>query len=293
MKSEAFQPAPGVKAHKLREPSVQCAKRIRNLDALKASGSGFGGRRVTAEGLSAAAARSAALHDRRRANLVSISQFLGFLPIAFVMLPHASPSTRPAAFSTGATVELVPPVTLTLPGRHWVPARGQSRDESIAQLRELGELLIRGAVAVTDLYLRICTHIRAHDLDPDEVTQALRQAGFSAPRISELRRVAFAPEHIFKEFAATHIGFRVVLAKTRMYEQVRRSDIRVKRRKLRRASARVLRLFREIGQNVWEYRVKNLQLLVIDQLNTTNTVVESDSKLLPARVGFDRMEVRP
>jgi hypothetical protein len=177
-----------------------------------------------------------------------------------------------SSLAGSGTVELIPSVTLTFPGRLCLAARGQSREASIAQLRELGVLFISGAEAMTDLYLRICAHIRAHDLDPDEISEPLRQAGFSAPRISEIRRVAYAPEHLFREFYATNIGFKMVLAKTRMYEQVRRSDIRVKRRKLRRASARVLRLFREVGQPVWEYRVKNYRLLVSEQLNTTNIV---------------------
>jgi len=104
-------------------------------------------------------------------------------------------------------VELVLPVELKLPGRWFQRARGQSREASLEQLRELGRLFIKSAVAVGDLYLRICDHVRAYDLDPDEVGAALRDAGFPASRVSEIRRVAFAPSNIYNEFMTKGIGF--------------------------------------------------------------------------------------
>src|SRR5215218_6546786 len=107
-----------------------------------------------------------------------------------------------AALIKTETVEVVPPVSLTLPGRYFQRARGQSREKSIEELRTLGELFIKSAVAVTDLYLRICLHIRYYDLDRDEVATALKTAGFPASRISELCCVAFAPENIWKEYSA-------------------------------------------------------------------------------------------
>jgi len=190
-------------------------------------------------------------------------------------------------------LELVPPVHLTLPGRFFHHVRGQAREVSVAQLRQLGELFLTASVAVTDLYLRLCSHIRAYDLDPDEVAVALREAGFPASRISELCRVAFAPDNIWREFSATHIGFRVALTKTRMYYENRRGDRRTKRRKLRRASARVIRLLRDLGETGWEYRAKNYQLWVRDGLNTTNTLPVQNINGLPDTSGFHIIEGRP
>jgi len=155
-----------------------------------------------------------------------------------------------------------PPVELKLPGRWFQRSRSQSRETSIEQLRDLGRLFIRSALAVGDLYLRICDHIRAYDLDPDEVAQALRDASFPPSRISEIRRVAFAPDNLYREFMAQGLGFRVALEKTRMYYAVRRGERRSKRRKLRRASMRVLELVKDLGEGSWEYRAKNHLLSV-------------------------------
>ncbi|HTD67656.1 MAG TPA: hypothetical protein VK846_14110, partial [Candidatus Limnocylindria bacterium] len=155
------------------------------------------------------------------------------------------------------------PIALTIPGRFFHTVRGQSRQTSLEQLRELGQLFLRSAMVVGDLYLRICGHVRSYDLDADEVAQVLREAGFPASRISEICRVSFAPAHIYTEFMCSGMSFRVALTKTRMYYEARRGDRRVKRRKLRRASARVIRLLGDAGGGPWEYRAKNYVLSVV------------------------------
>ena len=188
---------------------------------------------------------------------------------------------------------MVPPVELQVPGRWFRHVRGQAREVSLEQLRDLGRLFIKSAVAVGDLYLRMCDHIRAYDLDPDEVASALKDAGFPPSRISEIRRVAFAPENLYREFMTKGYGFRVALTKTRMYYEVRRGDKRTKRRKLRRASARVFRLLRELGESVWEYRAKNYSLRAVAELNITNSALEPNILDSPDSKGFARMEVRP
>jgi len=171
--------------------------------------------------------------------------------------------TSAATVVKSEVVELTPAVVLSIPGRHFHHARGQARDVSIEQLRELGRLFLKSALTVGDLYLRLCDHIRVYDLDPDEVAVALRDAGFPPPRISEIRRVAFAPANIYREFMTKGIGFRVALTKTRLYYEVRRRDLRTKRRKLRRASARVIGLVKDLGELAWEYRAKNCRLNVV------------------------------
>ena len=198
-----------------------------------------------------------------------------------------------AAIVKSEAVEMVPPVELQVPGRWFRHVRGQAREVSLEQLRDLGRLFIKSAVAVGDLYLRMCDHIRAYDLDPDEVASALKDAGFPPSRISEIRRVAFAPENLYREFMTKGYGFRVALTKTRMYYEVRRGDKRTKRRKLRRASARVFRLLRELGESVWEYRAKNYSLRAVAELNITNSALEPNILDSPDSKGFARMEVRP
>ena len=192
-----------------------------------------------------------------------------------------------------APIEQCAPVELQIPGRWFQHVRGQARDVSIEQLRELGRLFLHSAVTVGNLYLRICDHIRAYDLDPDEVAAALRDAGFAASRISEIRRVAFAPENLYREFMTQGLGFRVALTKTRLYYDVRSRDRRTKRRKLRRASARVIRLLKDLGERSWEYRAKNYTLNVVEQLNITNSAAGRDIIGLPANIGSGIMEARP
>ncbi|HMJ90271.1 MAG TPA: hypothetical protein VK530_10665 [Candidatus Acidoferrum sp.] len=158
--------------------------------------------------------------------------------------------------------EYGPPLTLELPYRWFQPARNQPRAESVAQLTELGKTFVRAAVAVADVYLRICDHIRWYELDPDEVSKALAEAGFPPSRVSEIKRVAYAPDHIWKELQAREIGFRVALQKSRMYYENRKRELPVKRRKLRRACARVLRLLRDLGEDSWEYQHKSFAVIV-------------------------------
>jgi len=189
--------------------------------------------------------------------------------------------------------ELAKPVELTLPTRWFRPSRQQSREASIEQLRDLGRLFIRSALAVGDLYLRICDHIRAYDLDPDEVTQALRDASFPPSRISEIRRVAFAPENLYREFMSKGLGFRVALEKTRMYYAARRGERRGKRRKLRRASMRVVELVKDLAEGDWEYRAKNHRLVVANEQRITNTASEPRLISSADTAGVATMEVRP
>jgi len=192
---------------------------------------------------------------------------------------------------TPAIIERAAPVELKIPGRWFSHVRGQAREVSIEQLRELGRLFLHSAITVGNLYLRICDHIRVYDLDPDEVTAALREAGFPPSRISEIRRVAFAPENLYREWMAEGLGFRVALTKSRLYYDVRRGEKRVKRRKLRRASARVIRLLRDLGERTWEYRAKNYALNAAEQPRITNSLSGGDPLAIPNSIGSDRKEV--
>ena len=85
-------------------------------------------------------------------------------------------------------------------------------------------------------------------------------------------------------------GFRVALTKTRMYYDNRRRDNRTKRRKLRRASARVIRLVQDLGQAAWEYRATNYALSVVSGLNITNTPPAANLISSPVGAGSDIRE---
>lgn len=155
-------------------------------------------------------------------------------------------------------------VTLELPGRWFMPSRTQSRETSLKQLRQLGELFVRGAMAVGNLYLRICDHIRAYDIDPAEVSQALSQAGFPESRISEVKRVAYAPQEIYMEYSAGRYGFRVALEKSRLYYAAHRTKPQAKRRQLRKAAGRLIKLASVMhsGPDGWEYELNGYKLVI-------------------------------
>lgn len=169
-------------------------------------------------------------------------------------------------------MELASPITLTLPTRWYLPEKGMTRASAIVQLRELGEQFVKGSQALGGLYLRITDHVRHHELDPEEVRPVLRQAGFPVARISEVLRVAGAPEPIYAEYSTSRIGFRVALAKTRLYHLAQGTRLPYKRRQARRMSARLIRQVMAIGVEAWRDRLKGWRLQVVSEVKITNIV---------------------
>ncbi len=155
-------------------------------------------------------------------------------------------------------------VTLQIPGRWFQLNRELPHEIAVKQLFELGEMFMRGAMAVGNLYMRICDHIRMYEIDPLEVSQALTKAGFPDSRISEIKRVAYAPQDVYLEYSAGQYGFRVALAKSRLFYAAQRTKAHAKRRQLRKAAGRLIKLASAMhsGPDGWEYELGGYRLVV-------------------------------
>ncbi len=144
-------------------------------------------------------------------------------------------------------VELTPPETVEFPGRYWLPDPATTRPEALAQLRSLAATFEKGSVALGGLYLRICDHIRKFGITPPEARKELAAAGYPAPKISELIKVANAPEAVYHEYHSRNVGFRATLRKTRLYYMAGRHRKQYKQRLLQRASLRLCLRMAEVG----------------------------------------------
>jgi len=109
------------------------------------------------------------------------------------------PTTQPAT-QTDAAAPLPAPR---------VPVEVESRDEK--EIREIGEAIIRKTGEVAGLYLSLCLNIRANKIGPAIVTRILKELGFHKVRISEINKVANAPDDVFSHYQARAIGFNKAL----------------------------------------------------------------------------------
>lgn len=79
------------------------------------------------------------------------------------------------------------------------------------KIREFGEKLIGQASEQAKTYLDLCLYIRKEQVDKKLVAHTLSAQGFHKVRISEINRVATAPEEYFNQYAAKALGFKRVL----------------------------------------------------------------------------------
>lgn len=146
--------------------------------------------------------------------------------------------------------------TLTIPGRWFEFNRTATREWMCAELTRLGKVFADCEAPVVDLYFRMVDHARSYELDPEEIHDALVSAGFPASRVSEFKRLAFAPEEVWHEYCEGKLGFKLALRKTRMFYQTRQSVAGRNRRLLRRAAGVVVRWLRDLDvREAWEFRL--------------------------------------
>lgn len=128
-------------------------------------------------------------------------------------------------------------VTLTFPQRWTVGCLdlGQSKRE----LDRLSSICIRGADAVIGVYMRICDLIRSGPLTDDEARSILSNH-FAQPRVSEILRVARAPDEIYSRYTAGFFGFKAAVRQCRAYNITPADEL--KRRQIRRAIGRLISL---------------------------------------------------
>lgn len=124
-----------------------------------------------------------------------------------------------------------------------VPSRWQfrqlSRREAVAELDRLGGIISKGVEALHGVYMGLTDLIRDHGLSDGEVRSAL--AGkFPQPRISELIRVARAPNEVYRRYQCGFFGFKAALQECRGYQITPSEELH--RRKIRRTAERLLHL---------------------------------------------------
>jgi len=64
-------------------------------------------------------------------------------------------------------------------------------------------------------YFDLCNYIRTHQIAPRQVSELLYKMSFTKSRISEINKVANAPDKVWNEYSAKLIGFTKALATTR------------------------------------------------------------------------------
>jgi len=82
-------------------------------------------------------------------------------------------------------------------------------------ISEYGVEIVRGMLKVGDTYWKLCGYIRTNKVDADVVRKALEPLGFIKQRITEINRVANAPEELWSEYEARALSFRRTLELSR------------------------------------------------------------------------------
>jgi len=102
----------------------------------------------------------------------------------------------------------------------------EPRDVVLAATREekeilqIGEAIITKTGEVAGLYLSLCLNIRKNHIAPAKVSELLKSLGFHRVRISEINKVANAPDDVFTNYQARAIGFNKALEFARVENEM-------------------------------------------------------------------------
>jgi hypothetical protein len=97
-----------------------------------------------------------------------------------------------------------------------VPKKVQEEfTEDEKSCKHLAYLLSSNTSTMHGNYLSLCKFIREKDLDPKQVTRSCLAGGLSKERVSEIKRICFASEKIFKGYLNGKLSFRAALAQSR------------------------------------------------------------------------------
>lgn len=128
--------------------------------------------------------------------------------------------------------------TVRFPSR-WQLDRGKGVAAVRQEIADLAEIINRGTEAITGCYMRICDLIRSRGLTEAEVRDIL-SPHFPPPRISEILRVANAPEQVYLRYSTGFFGFKAALRVCRGYRVT--PAARLLRVRARRAAERLILL---------------------------------------------------
>lgn len=96
------------------------------------------------------------------------------------------------------------------------PTAASEFESRIAPLVAAGSALASAYGRTMEKYRLLLQTVREGKFTPREVDTALERAGLPAPRICEVKRVAFTSDEIFNAYDKRLIGFRAALEATRI-----------------------------------------------------------------------------
>lgn len=85
-----------------------------------------------------------------------------------------------------------------------------------AMLVKVGKEIITAIGKVTEKYWELITYVRKNSVGPKLVSYELGKLGFKRSRISEVKRVAYSADDVFKNYEAKLIGFDKALELARL-----------------------------------------------------------------------------
>jgi len=90
-------------------------------------------------------------------------------------------------------------------------AEAEKSKKQSAEVARRGEAVIRATMETGERYLDLCRYIRENQIDPKLVTASLTPLGFARSRISEIKKIAYATDELWNEYAARNIGWKGAL----------------------------------------------------------------------------------
>lgn len=89
--------------------------------------------------------------------------------------------------------------------------RGWQDGEHAQRVRELGMEIVRKTGELGGLYLNLCKYIRANQVSPHTARYELFALGFPKTRVSEIIRVAYCNQKVWRDYEARLMGFNQTL----------------------------------------------------------------------------------
>lgn len=88
--------------------------------------------------------------------------------------------------------------------------------QHMTKIREFGLAIASKSGELAGLYLTLCQYIRKNRVEAKLVSFELGQLGFRKQRVTEINRVAMAPEKVWLQYEARALGFDKTLAIARI-----------------------------------------------------------------------------
>lgn len=151
--------------------------------------------------------------------------------------------------------ELSSPTSVSFPGR-WT--LGELTDEqTVIEIENLSRIIVQGCEAISGVYMRLVGRIRECSLPDWKIRRELGKH-FPQPRVSEIMRVARAPQDVYLKYSAGFFGFKSALKQCRYYHTSPTQMLL--ERQARRAAERLIALLGDTGR----IRVKGRLVIIAE-----------------------------